>query len=73
MLHVLLPLHLSIANISNPFQNRLGNIPLLQAWAYRHHFGGSLTLLEEFFETIKAANTGIKQLNFINMPIYILK
>jgi len=56
---------------NNNLQNSLGYIPLLQAWAYHHHlFEGSFTSTEAFFETMKAANTDIKQLNFINMPIY---
>jgi len=44
---------------------------LQQASAYQSNFFcKSFTLLETLCETIKAANTSIKQLTFINMPKY---
>ena len=71
MANVLLPLHLSIANISNHFQNTLGYMPLQQACAYQSHFiANVLHFIESILWDNKAANTGIKQLHFINMPKY---
>ena len=54
----------------NHIENVLGYIPLLQAGPTRATFLQKFTTLEAFFETIKAASTDIKQLNFMNMPKY---
>jgi len=68
MVNMLLPLHQSIANISFPKQLRLHTtatslgLPEPSFWQEFH-------LIGSIFETIQAANTSFKQINFINMPV----
>jgi len=45
-------------------------MPLQQAWAYWSHVFAKVSLCWKHFETIKAANTYIKELNFSNMSEY---